>query len=442
MPPFVPPSCLIVPSLARRRHHARLLSQKCHVSPGRSHHSNRPDRKLTQNLNQNSEHAPQPGDEAAIPPAEADRASLHAAIALALTLPGDTLLYLLLPLYAATFGVSLPEAGILLAANRLVRIVGYGWVAQFYAERGPRAACIVAGCGAAVATLSYALMSGLWPLIVGRLLWGLSFAALNLANQALPIAVAEGAARRSGRSRAVIAIGPTIGLIGGALLAQAYGPRVVFLVLALTSCAAPFLAARIPRQSRPVQLGGPRFERPGAISMWSFALGFCLDGLFVFGLGLIAAASYPKGAVVAAGLALSLRYATEVVFSPVGGRLAHRHGARRILVAASLGASVGLAIVASQGWLLWCGLVATIVLRALLQPLTGPLVAEVYPGPERVRALARQATWRDIGAGIGPLAAGLLFPVASPIAIYAGAAILLAATSLMLLGLRRPGATG
>ena len=40
---------------------------------------------------------------------------------LSLALPGDTLLYLLLPLYATTFGVTLPEAGILLAANRLVR---------------------------------------------------------------------------------------------------------------------------------------------------------------------------------------------------------------------------------------------------------------------------------------------------------------------------------
>lgn len=45
---------------------------------------------------------------------------------MALALPGDAILYLLLPLYAASFGVSLVEAGLLLAANRLVRIAGYG----------------------------------------------------------------------------------------------------------------------------------------------------------------------------------------------------------------------------------------------------------------------------------------------------------------------------
>lgn len=367
---------------------------------------------------------------------EADRSSLYAALALAVTLPGDTLLYLLLPIYAATFGVTLPEAGILLAANRLVRIVGYRWVGEFYSRSGPRAACMVAGVGAALATLSYATCSGLWALLVGRLMWGLSFAALNLANQALPTAVPEGAAKRAGRSRALIAVGPMVGLVGGALMALEYGPRSVFFTLAATSCLAPLLASRIPAKLEKAVLTAPRFEWPGAISLWSFALGFTLDGLFIFGLGLLAAANYPKGAVLAAGVAMALRYAVEVAFSPVGGHLAHRYGARPILVMASLGASAGLAILASEGWLLWAGAIVTIVLRALTQPLTGPLVAEAHPGPDRIRALARQATWRDIGAGTGPLAAGILFPIMAPFAIYGGAAVLMAGTTLLLLGLR------
>src|SRR5256885_4298287 len=61
-----------------------------------------------------------------------DLASRDAALCLGLGLPGDTVLYLLLPLHAADFGVGLPEAGVLLAANRLVRIAGYGWAARGY----------------------------------------------------------------------------------------------------------------------------------------------------------------------------------------------------------------------------------------------------------------------------------------------------------------------
>jgi len=373
--------------------------------------------------------------------AEADRATLYAALTLALTLPGDTLLYLLLPIYAATFGVSLPEAGLLLAANRLVRIAGYGWVSRFYARRGARAACIVAAFGAILATFSYATLSGLWLLIVARLVWGLSFAAMNIANQALPTSVIEGAAQRNGRSRAIIALGPTVGLVGGAFLAQAYGPRAVFMVLLVVALIAPFVAARIPVRQEAMAKGGPRFERPGPLSLWSFAVGFTMDGLLIFGLGLLAAANYPKGAVIAAGLAMALRYAVEIGFSPLGGRLAHAYGARRMLVLTSLGAAAGLALLSTDGWMLWIAAVTAIVLRAIGQPLGAPVVAEAYPGPERVPALARQATWRDIGAGTGPLAAGFLFQYASPLAIYGGGALLLAVTSLMLLGVG-PGATG
>src|SRR5690606_10621822 len=101
-----------------------------------------------------------------------DEASRDAAITLTLALPGDTLLYLLLPLYAATFGVTLPEAGILLAANRLVRIAGYGWVGRFYAAKGPRAACLLASFGAIASTFLYAVGSGIWLLLIARLMWG------------------------------------------------------------------------------------------------------------------------------------------------------------------------------------------------------------------------------------------------------------------------------
>ncbi|MGD9829535.1 MAG: MFS transporter [Hyphomicrobiaceae bacterium] len=364
--------------------------------------------------------------------AEADRASRNAALALTATLPGDTLLYLLLPLYAAEFGVTLPEAGLLLAANRLVRIAGYGWVARFYADRGPRAACLAATIGAILSTLIYATLSGVWALLIGRLLWGLAFAAMNIANHALPTAVVEGAAQRTGRARAIIAIGPTVGLLGGAVLAVYYGPRAVFLALAVVACLGPLFALRLPFHREPSARGGPRFERPGPISLWSFTMGFTLDGLFMFGLGLLAAASYPKGAVIAAGVAMSLRYVTEIVFSSAGGAIADRHGARRVLVILSFMTAAALALLSASGLLLWLAAAAAIIFRAMAQPLVPPVVAAAFPGPARVPALARQATWRDIGAGTGPLVAGIAFPLLPTFAIYGGAALMVVAVTVVL----------
>lgn len=64
----------------------------------------------------------------------ADRASLRSALILSLCLPGDVLLYLLMPMQPQAFGISLGEAGILLAANRLVRIFSYRYVMKGYAR--------------------------------------------------------------------------------------------------------------------------------------------------------------------------------------------------------------------------------------------------------------------------------------------------------------------
>ena len=362
--------------------------------------------------------------------AQADRSTRDASITLALTLPTDTVLYLLLPLHAASFEVTLAEAGLLLAANRLVRIIGYGWVAKSYELHGPRIACVGATLGSVAASLGYALLPGVWWLLAARLIWGLSFAAMNIATQALATAEATGAVRRSGRSRAVIAAGPMVSLIVSAFLAAWYGPQMVFVVLAGVAVMGLPFAWRLPSGRGEAVRGRPRFGLPSRLDTWSFTQGLTLDGLFVFGLSVLAAASLPQGAVLAAASALALRYASEVTLGPVGGRLGERFGSARMLILLSLTSALGLCAIGLD-WL-WAGAVLIVLLRGLIQPLPPPVVAAAFPGPERVPALARFATWRDLGAGVGPLIAGSLLPVLPPSLIYGVAAVRLAVVSVAL----------
>lgn len=81
-----------------------------------------------------------------------------------------------------------------------------------------------------------------------------------------------------------------------------------------------------------------------------------------------------------------------------------------------------------------------VVLRALQLPLVAPIVARRTPGPGRVQALATRAIWRDIGAGTGPMVAGLLLPIASPLWIYAVSAACLALSALACVRRRATGA--
>lgn len=365
-----------------------------------------------------------------------DRHSRLAALALALALPGDVVLYLLLPMFASQFGVTLAEVGLLLAANRLIRIVGYGFVARFYARHGDQLTCTLAVVAAVICAMGYAALSGFWVLLPLRLLWGLAFAALNLSTQALSTADPGGAARRSGRSRAFTALGPVIALPLAALVAQAWGPRPVFWGLAAAALLGLMVTRRLPSLSHPLPEKRRGLKLPNSLDIWSFLEGLTLDGLFIIGLAYLGSDVLPGGAVMMAGVLLAVRYLGEILLSPVGGRLADMFGAERLLVCLSLLTSATL-IGFGAGWL-WSCAAAIVVLRALQLPLLAPIVAHRTPGPERVHALVTRSVWRDIGAGTGPVLAGLLLPIVPSFWIYTVPALLLACAALAVVREKQP----
>ncbi|MGE0259541.1 MAG: MFS transporter, partial [Alphaproteobacteria bacterium] len=247
---------------------------------------------------------------------------------------------------------------------------------------------------------------------------------------ALATAEPAGAARRSGTMRSIIAAGPVSGLVAGAIVAQFAGPRAAFAVLAVAALLAFPFAARLPTggEGRPERLPRPRFGLPSRLDTWSFVQGMTLDGLFVLGLSVLGAAALPGYAALAAGAALALRYVAEILLAPFGGGLAERYGPRLVLTVLSVVTALGLGVIGAGA--LWTGAVLVVVLRGLIQPIAAPVVALENPGRDRVPALARLATWRDLGAGAGPLLAGALLPLVAHPILYGGAAALLAVSAI------------
>lgn len=358
----------------------------------------------------------------------ADITSRRAALTLALCLPSDVLLYLLLPMESQAFGITLAQAGVLLAANRLVRIFGYRHVLNFYARHGDRLTCMIAAGAAMLCALGNSLLSGFAALLGLRLVWGLCFAALNLSTQVLATAEPTGAARRAGRSRALIALGPMLALPLGGWLTLSAGPRPIFLILAGCCLLGLWMARGLPTVGHDLHSSpGRRFKWPDSVALWSFIEGVALDGLFIFGLSIQAQKLLGGDAVLIAGGLMALRYVSEMLLSPLGGRAAQRFGATSMLLLFSFLSALALAAFGSY-WVI-VGAAAALVLRALQLPLVTTLVAERNPGSMRVSALASNAVWRDIGAGLGPLLAGLLLPIAAAPWVFglAGAAIAVSA---------------
>ncbi|MFK7881481.1 hypothetical protein [Roseobacter sp.] len=110
------------------------------------------------------------------------RAIVGSSSIMSLALLGDALLYAVLPAYASDFGLTLPLVGVMLSANRFVRVFAYGAIARLAAGLGLRKLCIWAAVTATVSTAAYSFAEGPALMLGARILWGLTYASLVLAT--------------------------------------------------------------------------------------------------------------------------------------------------------------------------------------------------------------------------------------------------------------------
>ena len=363
-------------------------------------------------------------------------ATTLSAAALSIVLMGDALIYVVLPVSAGAFGISMVWVGLLLSANRFVRIVSYGLIAGATVIIGVRLATIVACIGGASSTVMYWLFDGGWPLLVARLLWGLSFAALTLTTLAYAVADRQRAGTRVGLSRAIQQLGPVFALTAGAWIAGQLGPKSAFLFLGFASFLALPFALALPRERAQPRESRPRWlPKPHGLDWLFFAVGFTVDGVFVMTITIILADLVSlEAAILGGGILLSLRGVGEAMFAPIGGWLGDRLGIEAALFGATALALAGLAAIALGG--VYSGAAAVIIGRAALAALGPATVAARSPSEHLMHRMATMQTWRDFGAALGPLLSGFfLSPFAMP-TIYLALVLILAVALLAHLFLR------
>jgi MFS family permease len=333
---------------------------------------------------------------------------VRAAAVLGLVWFGDALIYVVLPLHAAAFGIGLGLVGVVLSLNRIVRIVGYGWVTFLHRRLGLRVLTASAALGAALSTVGYGLALGLVPLLLARLVWGFAYGVLNVTTTAYAIGDGQGTGRRVGLNRSVSTVGPALALSAGAWLAIVLGPRVVFLVLGAVGLVAVPLALTLPREvAAASQTGRPATTRwrPSTLNVLFFTVS-AVDGAFAMTLSLLLAGSLAVGsAMLAAGLLLALQRVAVVVLSLVAGPLIDRLGATRLLTPCVVIVIAGLLGLALD--VVYPAAAAIIVARAFLSNV-GPVLATRERSGSTVERLAAFATWVDSGLAVGPLVGGFV----------------------------------
>ena len=331
---------------------------------------------------------------------------------------GDALIYVVLPVNAATFGITIFWVGVLLAANRIIRIFTLGPIALLAQRTSPRNLAIVGAVVSTISTLIYGVGEGPTILLVGRLLWGLSFAILTLVIFSYAVSDRSKAGTNMGWSRAIHSIGPSLVLLIGPWAAIEMGPKNVFVCLGIITSLSLPIAFMLPKEGRKISPRKNRwFPKPKKFDLFLLIVGLTVDGIFAIGITLTIAETNSVGtAMITGGVLIGLRRVMEALLSPLGGILGDHFGSGRLLLISTVVLAIGFALLAVG--LAVLGGVLVVAARALIAVLWPAEIARRTQEDETIHRLAVGQTWRDVGAAVGPLMLGVVVSVVSLSNIY------------------------
>ena len=340
---------------------------------------------------------------------------------LSISLLGDALLYVVLPVNAEAFGVSMVAVGLLLAINRIIRTFTYGLIVEIGQFFGARKLVFIASTCAAASTLGYGLFDSIYLLILSRVLWGLSYAGLLVATLYYASINYNKTGSRIGISRSIEQVGPLTVMVLGTWLAATTGPKEVFIYLAWVSALGILLAfflTEIKEDEKSQSPVAKRFSiaKPKPIDGLIFWMGFGIDGVFTVTIALLwLQYSDPETAVIIGGIILAARRTSEMIIAPFSGRLSDILGGAAPLFSMLILCGVGFALLGVGSLIL--GSVALVICRGALGTLFPAAASKLY-AEDPLHSLTRNQTWRDIGAAAGPLLTGVLLSFVSVTTIY------------------------
>lgn len=380
-------------------------------------------------------------------------------LAVAASILGDSLLYAVLPIVWGDLGLAVGMVGVLLSANRIVRLVSNpiaGWVVTRLGVRGPFVTALFV---AALTTAAYASGLGFVVLLLARAVWGICWSFLRLGGYLAALEAAHEGNRGYylGFFNGVVRMGSFVAVLTGGFLTDLLGfETTVFLFTAVSLVGAVAVLRERPPAAPPGQapvLHARRAPAPSddpvtrtervrfrVLSVAVFLHGVAISGLVTATLGLWLLRSYGEttpvlgialGVASVTGVLLSARFLGDFLWGPIVGHLADRWGPVRVTLTAGaveVGALVLLAVPLSLAWT--SAVAVTLFLASTaLQVSLDATVGGLGPKGRRARSLGWYTTWHDLGAAAGPL---LGYAVAG--GAHLGWMYLAAATALALVG--------
>jgi DHA1 family multidrug resistance protein-like MFS transporter len=363
------------------------------------------------------------------------------AAAIGLCILGDSLLYTILPLEADSLGLTLAMVGVLLSANRLVRLATNRWASALFERWGPYRAFLAACILGLLSTMLYGASRGFVVLLAARMMWGAAWSALRQGGyQAVWSGDSGSKGRLTGLLWGIVRLGSALSVVFGGMLYDRYGfHTTLILVTMVTSLAAPvaWLMPWPQGAGRTAVQQSSRSESPirpysTPVSGWRRDLALALDAADRFWLTAAGGLQLLSSSVIIAtsglllatlttreaglnwlgigtltGLLQGARWLSDITFGPALGYLSDRFGqpdtalGLGILALCSI---IGLTVLPA-GAAIYCLLIALLCDSGLSIILSAAASGAAIHTHRPHLFVGVFATSTDIGSALGPLVA-------------------------------------
>ncbi|MDW7658784.1 MAG: MFS transporter [Bacillota bacterium] len=394
-----------------------------------------------------------------------------------ISLFGDSSLYVLLPIHAASIGVSVSMVGILLSTNRFVRLFTNYAVSSLHVRLGSRVmvtACIII---ASLTTLVYGLPVGWFALFLSRIAWGFCWSSFRYEsfNSITQNSSENYRGRASGMFYSITRIGSLAALLICGVIVEYTGYRNTFYIFSLITLVIGLIMlllwtlsqkhahnlvqlvdiGHVENKSNPqrvfqqTQTGKPPKSHIHIRPLFCYSLtminGWIGSGLLITTVGYIMMLKFGQnlsilgitiGISMAASFLSSTNWFHSIFLSVVFGRLSDKYGRSRVLVIICLVHIVSLFTIAYSQWLLLYALAATVCfaatvgLNSVLTAVTLDLHCQTV---NNEHVISHQTTFIDLGSALGALFGFLLVVYIGYKTTYVISSLVLAAMVIFLL---------
>lgn len=282
-------------------------------------------------------------------------------IATAFSLLGDQALYSVLPVYFEELGIAPIEVGLILSANRWIRLVtnhfAYRMAERFRSDLLFVGALLLGS----LTTAMYVLTSLFTVLLAARLVWGLAWSFIRHIGvlEVMRDVPTDMSGRTMGVYNGISRLGSVTGLFGGAMLVDLVGfSTAIFAIACLSLLAIPMgMKARLPNRPLPSEQSTSASKTTMDARVYAvigFALGAVGPGLVAATLGAVVAdrlgaTASAVSAATLTGAILAARYVLDSLAAPWLGGLSDRYGVRTSVVAFTLFGGIALLVAAGVG---------------------------------------------------------------------------------------------